>query len=38
MNRKTVEADFEAALVRALKEAKGDDASYLPGWCGSILD
>ena len=31
---KTVEADFDAALAVALNYAKGQDAAYLPGWCG----
>ena len=26
--------DFPAALTKSLKLAKGDEASYLPGWCG----
>jgi len=38
IGRKAVEADFDAALNRALKEAKGDAAGYLPGWCGSVTD
>jgi hypothetical protein len=29
-----IEEDFPAALKRALVLAKGEDASYLPGWCG----
>jgi hypothetical protein len=36
MKRKTVEADFEAALEHALELAKGGDADYLPGWCGAV--
>jgi hypothetical protein len=31
---KLIEDDFSAALTRALKLAKGQTASYLPGWCG----
>ncbi len=31
---KLVAGDFPAALTRALTLAKGDDAKYLPGWCG----
>ncbi len=29
-----VNDNFPGALTRALKLAKGDEASYLPGWCG----
>lgn len=29
-----VDDNFPAALTRALKLAKGDEANYLPGWCG----
>ena len=36
MKRKTVEKDFKAALDEALKLAKGEDADYLPGWCGPV--
>jgi hypothetical protein len=35
MKRKQVEANFEAALARALELAKHADADYLPGWCGA---
>jgi hypothetical protein len=34
MKLKTLEHDFDAALKRALKLARGPDANYLPGWCG----
>jgi hypothetical protein len=34
VKRETVEADFEHALEKALELAKGEEASYLPGWCG----
>jgi hypothetical protein len=34
MKGKLVAKDFDAALVQALELAKGDDAHYLPGWCG----
>jgi hypothetical protein len=37
IKRKLVESDFDAALAKALKLAKVEDASYLPGWCGPIL-
>ncbi len=33
---KHVEADFPAALVRALQLAKSAEADYLPGWCGPV--
>jgi hypothetical protein len=36
--RKSVEADFEKALERALALAKGKEAVYLPGWCGPASD
>ena len=31
---KSIAADFDAALARAVKLAKSKDASFLPGWCG----
>jgi len=31
-----VAKDFDAALEKALKLAKSEDADYLPGWCGPI--
>jgi hypothetical protein len=31
---KSIDADFSAALARAVKLAKSKDAAYLPGWCG----
>jgi hypothetical protein len=31
---KSIDADFDAALSRALKLAKSKDAAFLPGWCG----
>ncbi len=34
MKRKTVEADFDRAVEKALQLAKSVDADYLPGWCG----
>jgi hypothetical protein len=35
MKRKSVEADFDAALEAALELAKSAAADYLPGWCGA---
>ena len=32
--RKTVEKDFASAMEKALGLAKGQEARYLPGWCG----
>jgi hypothetical protein len=29
-----IEKDFDGALEKAAKLAKGHDARYLPGWCG----
>lgn len=34
VRRKLVEKDFATALTEALELAKGDNAHYLPGWCG----
>jgi hypothetical protein len=31
---KSIDADFDAALARALKMARSKDAAFLPGWCG----
>jgi hypothetical protein len=36
IKRKLLDDDFSAALVRALKLAKSNEADYLPGWCGPI--
>ncbi|MGC1522162.1 MAG: ParB-like protein [Steroidobacteraceae bacterium] len=36
LKRKLLDEDFSAALLRALKLAKSDDADFLPGWCGPI--
>jgi hypothetical protein len=36
IKRKAVEKDFETALKDALTFAKGQDANYLPGWCGPV--
>jgi hypothetical protein len=38
VKRETVEADFEHALEKALELAKDEQASYLPGWCGPVLE
>jgi hypothetical protein len=38
IKRKAVEKEFEASLEKALRFAKGQEASYLPGWCGPIAD
>lgn len=34
IKRKELEKDFAAALTEALELARGDEAHYLPGWCG----
>ena len=36
--RKSVDANFEKAIEKALALAKGKDAVYLPGWCGPASD
>ncbi|ETR77318.1 chromosome partitioning protein ParB [Afipia sp. P52-10] len=36
IKRPIVQKDFERALDLALELAKGQDASYLPGWCGPV--
>jgi len=38
VKRKTVETHFEAALEQALELSKNEEASYLPGWCGPVLE
>jgi hypothetical protein len=38
VKRETVEADFKHALEKALELAKDEQASYLPGWCGPVLE
>jgi hypothetical protein len=38
IKRKTVEADFAAAIERALRLARSEEAEYLPGWCGPKAD
>jgi len=35
VKRKIVERDFDHAMELALKFAKGQNAIYLPGWCGA---
>lgn len=36
LKAKAVESDFTAALERALRLAKSQEAGYLPGWCGPV--
>jgi len=38
IKRKVVEADFAAAMERALRLARSEEAEYLPGWCGPKAD
>jgi hypothetical protein len=38
ISRKSVEANFEKALEKALEIAKSKEAVYLPGWCGAASD
>ena len=38
LSRKSVEADFDKAMEKALALAKSKDAIYLPGWCGPASD
>ncbi|HEY2136678.1 MAG TPA: ParB-like protein [Xanthobacteraceae bacterium] len=38
MKRKSVERDFDSALIKALKLAKSPEANYLPGWCGPLVE
>ncbi len=38
IKRKTAEADFAAAMERALHLARSEEAEYLPGWCGPRVD
>ena len=38
MPRKTVEDHFAKAMDKALELAKGENAIYLPGWCGPASD
>jgi hypothetical protein len=36
IKRKTIENDFDNAMEKALQLAKGEEADYLPGWCGPV--
>jgi len=36
IKRSRVASDFTAALEQALRLARGEDADYLPGWCGPV--
>jgi len=38
VTRKQIEARFATALEKALKLARSEAASYLPGWCGPHTD
>lgn len=38
LSRKSVAADFEKAVERALSLARSSEAVYLPGWCGPVSD
>jgi hypothetical protein len=38
LSRKSVEANFEKSLEKALALAKSKEAVYLPGWCGPASD
>jgi hypothetical protein len=38
IKRKVIEKDFQDATERAMRFAKSQEASYLPGWCGPIVD
>jgi hypothetical protein len=38
INRSVAKDDFEKALKQAMKLAKSEEASYLPGWCGPHVD
>jgi len=38
VGRKQIEGRFSEALAKALKLAKSEAASYLPGWCGPHED
>ena len=38
ISRSLAEDDFDKALKQAMKLAKSEEASYLPGWCGSHVD
>jgi len=36
VKRKSVDRNFDRALKQAMKLAKSEDASYLPGWSGKV--
>jgi len=36
IKRRRVDKNFRAAVERALQLAKGEEARYLPGWCGPV--
>jgi len=38
MSSKAVDENFEKAMEKSLALAKGQDAVYLPGWCGPASD
>jgi hypothetical protein len=38
IERSAVEESFDKALKQAMKLAKSEEASYLPGWCGPHVD
>ena len=38
ISRSLTEDDFPKALKQAMKLAKSEEASYLPGWCGPHVD
>jgi hypothetical protein len=38
ISRKVADDNFSKAMEQALEHAKGDDAVYLPGWCGPHAD
>ena len=38
IKRATIEKDFPHALEKAMELARTEDADYLPGWCGPVLE
>lgn len=38
LSRKSVAADFEKSVEKALGLARSSEAVYLPGWCGPVSD
>jgi hypothetical protein len=38
IGRSVVDDNFDKAIEQALKLAKSEQASYLPGWCGPHVD